>query len=91
MLLLNLYIYLSALMVPFQMCKLHRNYCTPIPSEIKGFELSADNKLVSLLYNLQDAASIVSKKKFNLIRLTTERFTTLPQSLLNELLPREDF
>lgn len=49
-------------MVPFQMCKLHRNYCTPIPSEIKGFELSADNKLVSLLYNLQDAASMVSKK-----------------------------
>jgi len=48
-----------------------------------GFELRADNKLVPLLFSLEDTASI-------LIHLPTEQFPTLPQSILNELWSRED-
>ncbi len=42
------WIYLSALMVPFQMGKLpmpHTHSCNPIPSEMQASELSADNNL----------------------------------------------
>ncbi len=42
------WIYISALMVPFQMCKLpsHTHSCNPIPSEMQASELSSNNSLV---------------------------------------------
>ncbi len=41
------WIYLSALMVPFQCvsCPCHMHSCNPIPSEMQASELSADNNL----------------------------------------------
>ncbi len=59
---------------------------------MQASELSADNNLVVLvLFSPDDMASQFSKKNFKiLIRLTTEQFSTLPQSILNEPWPREN-
>ncbi len=46
--------------------------------------------VVLVLFSLDDMASQFSKKKKFLIRLTTEQFSTLPQSILNEPWPREN-
>ncbi len=63
--------------------------CTPIPSEMLDFELSADNMLeVSLLFSPEDTASVISDKECKILtRLTIEHFSTLKQYILNEPWP----
>ena len=83
---------LSALMVPFQMGKfpVPQTLTHPKLSEMQAFELNTDNRLVTLLFALEDVVCMIYKKnfKFCFFRLL-EQFSTLPQSMLNELWLRE--
>ena len=46
---------------------------------------------IPLLFSLENAATMISKQNFRFpIHLTTEQFSTLPPSILNELWFRED-